>query len=120
MPQEKKVDACRERGHGAMSGGKNYVRKLLSCANGAISSMSNRTELLQRISIDPRVCFGKPCVKGTRLWVSLMLDLLAEGWTLEEILKEYPGLMPEDIRACVAYGAEMARERYVEVPATAA
>lgn len=72
--------------------------------------------LLQRISIDPNVCFGKPCVRGTRIWVSLILDFLANGMGIEEILAEYPHLAEEDIRAAIAYGAEMARERYVEIP----
>ena len=76
--------------------------------------------LLERISIDPTVCFGKPCIRGTRIWVSLILDLLADGMTIEEILAEYPQLQAEDIRAAIAYGAEMARERYVELPTEAA
>jgi uncharacterized protein (DUF433 family) len=71
--------------------------------------------LLQRISIDPNVCFGKPCIRGTRIWVSLILDFLSDGMTIEEILGEYPQLKGEDIRAAIAYGAEMARERYVEI-----
>lgn len=76
--------------------------------------------LLQRISIDPNICFGKPCIRGTRIWVSLILDFLANGMTIEEIIKEYPHLTEEDIRAAIAYGAEMSRERYVEVtPETA-
>ncbi len=75
-----------------------------------------REELLARISIDPKVCFGKPCIKGHRLWVSLILDFLASGMTIQEITNEYPGLEEEDILACIAYGAEMARERYVEIP----
>ncbi|HLG50933.1 MAG TPA: DUF433 domain-containing protein [Chloroflexota bacterium] len=75
-----------------------------------------REELLQRISIDPNVCFGKPCIRGTRIWVSLILDLLAAGLSEAEVLREYPQLQPEDIRAAIAYGAEMARERYVEIP----
>jgi len=73
-------------------------------------------ELLQRISIDPNVCFGKPCIRGHRIWVSLILDFLASGATPEEILEEYPQLEATDILACIAYGAEMARERYVEIP----
>ena len=77
----------------------------------------NRGELLARISVDPNVCFGKPCIKGHRIWVSLILDLLAGGMTYEQVLEEYPGLVREDILACVAYGAEMSRERYVELPA---
>ena len=65
---------------------------------------------LDRISIDPNICFGKPCIKGTRIWVSLILDFLAEGLSETEILSHYPGLQPEDIRAAMAYGAEVARE----------
>ena len=80
----------------------------------------DRAELLSRISIDPAICFGKPCIRGHRLWVSLILDLLADGVTMEEILADYPGLEREDIYACIAYGAEMSRERYFEVPLTAA
>ena len=72
--------------------------------------------LLERISIDPNVCFGKPCIRGTRIWVSLILDFLANGMSMEELLAEYPQLGMEDIRAAIAYGAEMARERYVEIP----
>jgi uncharacterized protein (DUF433 family) len=73
-------------------------------------------ELLARISINPNVCFGKPCIRGHRIWVSLILDFLASGWTAQQILENYPGLEEPDIRACIAYGAEMARERYLEVP----
>ena len=72
-------------------------------------------QLLQRISIDPNICFGKPCIQGTRIWVSLILDFLANGMNIAEIIKEYPELTEEDIRACIAYGAEMSRERYVEI-----
>ncbi|OYD13872.1 hypothetical protein CH330_09840, partial [candidate division WOR-3 bacterium JGI_Cruoil_03_51_56] len=61
--------------------------------------------LLQRISIDPDVCFGKPCIRGTRIWVSLVLDLMAGGMSTQEILAEYPRLKEEDIRAAIAYGA---------------
>lgn len=73
-------------------------------------------ELLNRISINPNVCFGKPCIRGTRLWVSLILDFLANGMTGEEILAEYPELTREDILAAIAYGAEAARERIIPVP----
>jgi uncharacterized protein (DUF433 family) len=75
-----------------------------------------REELLARISINPNICFGKPCIRGHRIWVSLILDLLASGMTIPEILKDYPGLANEDVLACIAYGAEMSRERYVEIP----
>jgi len=75
-----------------------------------------REELLARIWIDPKRCFGKPCVRGHRIWVSLILDLLASGMEIDEVLKDYPGLQREDVLACIAYGSEMSRERYVEVP----
>lgn len=78
-----------------------------------------REELLARISIDPEVCFGKPCIRGHRIWVSLILDLLASGMKPEEIIEEYPGLEEDDLYACIAYGAEMSRERYVELPGQA-
>lgn len=75
----------------------------------------DRDTLLSRITVEPNVCFGKPCIRGHRIWVSLILDFLADGTTVEEILADYPDLTAEDIRACIAYGAEMARERYVDV-----
>jgi uncharacterized protein (DUF433 family) len=76
----------------------------------------NRTELLSRITIDPRVCFGRPCVRGHRVWVSLILDILAGGSSVAEVLAEYPQLEEADVQACLAYGAEMARDRFVEIP----
>ena len=75
----------------------------------------NRLELLSRISIDPDICFGKPCIRGHRIRVSLVLDLLADGWTVDQLLDEYPGIEEADVLACIAYGAEMSRERYVDV-----
>ena len=69
--------------------------------------------LLERISIDPNVCFGKPCVRGTRIWVSLLLDFLAAGASVEEILADYPQLTRQDVLAAIAYGAEMSRDRHV-------
>jgi uncharacterized protein (DUF433 family) len=72
----------------------------------------------ERISINPNVCHGKPCIKGTRIWVSLIVDNLAFGFTGKKILAAYPSLKQEDIRAALAYAAEMARERYVDIPLT--
>ena len=72
--------------------------------------------LLHRISIDPDICGGKPCIKGTRLWVSQILDFLADGMTEAELLSDYPQLMYDDVMAAIAYGAEMSRERIVPVP----
>ena len=73
--------------------------------------------LLERISIDPRICGGKPCIKGTRIWVSLILDFLADDMTEVELLDQYPGLTHEDVLAAIAYGAEAARERVIPVSA---
>jgi uncharacterized protein (DUF433 family) len=75
-----------------------------------------RAALLERISIDPHVCFGKPCIRGHRIWVSLILDWLASGMSMQDILNDYPDLELEDILACIAYGAEMSRDRYIDIP----
>ena len=72
--------------------------------------------LLQRIRIDPNICFGKPCIRGTRIWVSLILDQLAAGETSEDVVSNYPQLTHQDILAAIAYGAEAARERVIPVP----
>ena len=72
--------------------------------------------LLERISINPQVCFGKPCIKGTRIWVSLILDHLASGTPPEELLNNYPQLTRDDVLAAIAYGAEVSRERIIPVP----
>ena len=78
--------------------------------------MMTRADVLKRISIDPNVCFGKPCIRGTRIWVSLLVDNLAEGVQESELLAAYPQLQPEDIRAALAYAAEMVRERIIPIP----
>mgnify|MGYP001068748681 CR=1 FL=1 len=67
-------------------------------------------QLLERISVDPEVCHGKACIRGTRIMVSVILDNLAEGLTPEEIVAEYPPLTLEDVRAPVVYAAILARE----------
>lgn len=64
----------------------------------------------ERISIDPNICHGKPCIKGTRIMVSVILDNLAEGMTPEEIVREYPPLTLEDMHAAIAYAAALVRE----------
>ncbi len=73
--------------------------------------------LLQRISVDPKVCHGKACIKGTRIMVSVILDNLAAGASPAEIIKSYPSLTLVDIQAAIAYAAELARERVVLVEA---
>jgi uncharacterized protein (DUF433 family) len=75
--------------------------------------------LLERISVDPNVCFGKPCIRGTRLWVSLLLDFLAAGASVEEILADYPQLAREDVLAAIAYGAEEDKLKHVPPGRTA-
>ncbi len=75
-----------------------------------------REELLERISIDPEICFGKPCIRGHRIWVSLVLSWLASGMSVEDVLREYPQLMREDVLACLAYGAEVSSEHFIELP----
>lgn len=72
-------------------------------------------DLLERITVDPAVCGGKPCVRGHRVWVSLVLGMLADGMTIEEILAEYPGLEAADVRACIAYGAKLSDGRFLDI-----
>ena len=68
-----------------------------------------------RISIDAAVSHGRPCIKGTRVWVSLIIDNLAGG-VLEEDIRHAYGLSHEDVLAALGYAAEMTRERYVDLP----
>lgn len=77
-------------------------------------------DLLARIAVNTNICFGKPCIRGTRIWVSLLLDFLASGSTIEEILEEYPQLVRDDILAAIAYGAAATRERVVDLPGNSA
>ena len=72
----------------------------------------------EHIVVDPKVLVGKPIFKGTRIAVEFVVDLLARGWTVEEILKEYDHLTREDIRACLSYARELLRtERIYLIPA---
>ncbi len=63
-------------------------------------------QLLERITLNPQVMIGKPVIKGTRLTVEYILNLLAHGATREEILREYKGLTPEDIQACILFATK--------------
>lgn len=69
------------------------------------------------IVVDPAICHGNPCFKGTRIFVSVVLDNLAVGLTPDEILQSYPTLSHEAIQAAIAYAADLARERVVAMPA---
>ena len=66
-----------------------------------------------RISVDPEVCHGRACIAGTRIMVSVLLDNLAAGLSPHEIIASYPSLTPDDLRAAMAYAAEIARERVI-------
>lgn len=70
-----------------------------------------------RITVNPRICHGKACIKGTRIMVSIILDNLAEDVREKEILRSYPSLSTKDIKAAIAYAAELSRERLVPVTA---
>ena len=69
------------------------------------------------ITADPEVCHGKPCIKGTRITVSVLLDNLAAGVSPDDLLTSYPSLSREAVRAAIAYAADLARERIVPMPA---
>lgn len=69
----------------------------------------------ERIVIDPKILVGKPVIKGTRLSVEIILELLANNWTYEEILKNYPQLKKEDIQACLQYATEVLKEEKVYI-----
>lgn len=69
-----------------------------------------------RITVDPLICHGQACVKGTRVMVSMILDNLAAGETLERILQSYPTLQREDLQAALLYASELAQERYIALP----
>ena len=73
------------------------------------------SDLLTRIVVDPRICFGKPTIRGHRIWVSLILGHLAEGWTVDAIVDEFPGIDGDDVRACIAYGAQLADVQFADL-----
>jgi len=70
----------------------------------------------ERVSVNPAVCHGKACVRGTRVLISVILDNIAAGVDRSEILAGYPSLKPEDIDAALAYAAELAREGAMDLP----
>jgi uncharacterized protein (DUF433 family) len=69
----------------------------------------------ERIVIDPNILVGKPAIKGTRLAVEFIIDLLAEGWSESDILSNYPGLTTQDIQACLAYASSMLKAEKIYV-----
>ena len=72
-------------------------------------------ELLGRVTVDPNICGGKPCIRGTRIYIAIILDALAEGLTPEQIMDHYPQLTLDDIHGALAYAAELARENVWKV-----
>jgi uncharacterized protein (DUF433 family) len=74
-------------------------------------------DLLARVTVNPAICAGKPCIRGTRIYIAVILDALAEGLTSEQIIEHYPQLMVDDIRAALAYAAELSRENVWKVAA---
>jgi uncharacterized protein (DUF433 family) len=78
---------------------------LIARSQGKLMEYEQKMSWQDRIVIDPEILVGKPVVKGTRLAVDFIIDLLAQGWTEMEILRNYPGLTQEDIRACLVYAS---------------
>ena len=72
-----------------------------------------KDKLLQRIALNPEICHGKACIKGTRIMVSVVLDNLAEDTSMENILKSYPSLKKEDILASLEYVAALTKEEII-------
>ena len=72
----------------------------------------------QRTSIDPNICHGQACVKGTRIPVHQIVSMLANGDTVEDLLTDYPSLAREDVMACLAYAAELAEEQVTPIRLT--
>jgi uncharacterized protein (DUF433 family) len=70
----------------------------------------------ERISINPAICHGRACIRGTRITVSAVVDNIAAGVSREEILRSYPTLQEADLDAALAYAAELAREGTIDLP----
>ena len=77
--------------------------------------MSSKMRIFERISVDPGVCHGQACIEGTRIPVHLLLQMLANGDTIEDLLAEYPTLVRADILACLAYAGKLAEEQLTEI-----
>jgi uncharacterized protein (DUF433 family) len=79
------------------------------------SRAQNMISWRERISVDPSVCHGRACIKGTRIMISVILDNLAAGLSTAEIVQSYPSLTPSDVSAAIAYAAELTRERIIPI-----
>ena len=80
-----------------------------------VKKVGSAEQLFKRISVDPAICHGKACIKGTRIPVHIILDFLAEGESIKKILEEYPTLDKDNILEAVKYGAALAQEEIVEI-----
>jgi uncharacterized protein (DUF433 family) len=89
-------------------------RRLRQGMAGAILLGMSNEQLLARITTDPNICHGKPCVRGLRYPVDFLLDLLSSDMTQEQILADYPDLEVADLRAAIAYGARLSRVKSIE------
>lgn len=69
-----------------------------------------------KIVVDPKICHGKACIKGTRVMVSVILDNMADGTSMEEILENYPSLKKDDVKAAIRYAAELTKEQFIPFP----
>ena len=92
------------------------VRRDIEARQRSLEGKETDMDWRDRISVDPNICHGKACIKGTRIMVSVILDNLAAGEPPDRILHSYPSLQSEDIRAALMYASEMARERIVALP----
>jgi uncharacterized protein (DUF433 family) len=91
----------------------------LQSADTALAQRDSNMNWHERIVIDPGILVGKPIVKGTRISVEFVIDLLGRGWTAERILREYDHLKPEDLQACLAYASDVLKSERVYLLPTA-
>ena len=88
------------------------MRKIL-CLKGDMRDVGSMINWQDRISLDPKILVGKPVIKGTRLAVEFVIDLLANGWTQSEIFKNYSRLTHEDIQACLCYASSLMKSERI-------
>lgn len=92
----------------------------MGLASGARGKPRKQEGWRDRITVDPRICHGRACIRGTRVMVSVILDNLAAGASIPKIMQGYPSLVREDIRAAISYAAELAREHVIPADETTA
>lgn len=93
------------------------MKKEARAFSSSAKKKQKRKTPLNRISVDPKVCHGKACIRGTRIMVSVILDNLAEGRTPEQIIRDYPPLKSADVKAAIAYAAELVSQEESDLPA---